>query len=469
MQHIVVLIESLAARVSAARAVTVKMLVALVLCLSPCTHSLHAADYTMDLTSAFALALEKDPRFAGMRHEGDATKEILRQAWGAALPALAAEGVHTETTQNIISTENQVFGSGKSDFPTTEYTLSLTQPLFNFATFMNIRRAREIVRASELELEAARQDLAVRVAISYFRVLAAMDRLAATEAEEAAVSSHHELISERFNRGLSTRTEFYDAKARLAEVQANRLVAESDLDDARQALKEIIGRPAGDLAPLRDELPLVPADPADAESWIDAAVHQNPSLEALRSTVEASRQEIRRQRAGHYPHVNLEASHNWRETKGTLFGGGSEVETTNLLVRVNIPLYQGGIVSSRTREATHLMKASLQDEERLTRSLQREARAAFFGVGNSIERVQALAEAVEAQRLALEGKREGHRSGLFTILAVLDGERDYSLARQNYAMARYDYIINSLILKQTVGTLGGDDIAAVNGWLRDSM
>ncbi|MCK9230855.1 MAG: TolC family outer membrane protein [Syntrophales bacterium] len=469
MQHIAVLIKSFATRASAALIMTAKMLAVLVFCLVPSPCCLHAADHTLDLTRALALALEHDPRLAGMRHEGDATKEVLRQAWGAVLPVLAAEGVHTETTQNIISTDNQVFGSGKSDFPTTEYTLTLTQPVFNFASFKNIQRAREIVRSSELELEAARQDLAVRVAMAYFRVLAAGDRLEATEAEETAVSSHHELISERFNRGLSTRTEFYDAKARLAEVQATRLIAESDLDDAHQALKEIIGRPAGNLVPLRDELPLVPADPADAESWIDAAIQQNPSLEALRRTVEAARKEIQRQRAGHYPHVNLEANYNWRDTKGTLFGGGSEVETTNFLVRMNVPLYQGGIVSSRTREATHLMKASLQDEERLTRSLQREVRAAFFGVGNSIQRVQALAEAVEAQRLALEGKKEGHRSGLYTILAVLDGERDYSLARQNYAMARYDYIINSLILKQTVGTLGGDDIAAVNGWLKDSL
>ena len=425
--------------------------------------------HAIDLKEVFLLAIEEDPRFVGTGYESEATREVLRQAWGGVFPSLTAEGVHTETTQNIVSTDNEVFGSGKSDFPTTEYTLSLTQPLFNWASFMNIRRAREIVRGSELELEAARQDLTVRVSIAYFRVLASRDRLEATGAEEAAVAGHYELISERFNRGLSTRTEYYDAKARLAEVQANRLVVESDYDDARQALAEIIGRPAGDLAPLKEELPLVPADPVDADAWIDAAVEQNPSLEAVRRTVEASRQEIRRQRAGHYPYVDLEANHNWRETKGTLFGGGSEVETTNFLVRMNVPLYQGGIVSSRTREARHIMNATVQDEERLTRSVQRETRAAFFGVGNAIERVNAFKGAVEAQELALEGKKEGHRSGLFTILAVLDGERDLSLARQNYAMARYDYIINTLILKKAVGTLGSDDIVAVNDWLEDSL
>lgn len=421
----------------------------------------------MDLQEAFTLALENDPQFVGTGYESDASREVLRQAWGAVLPELSAEGLYTETSQNILSSENQVFGSGKSSFPTTEYTLSLTQPLFNLASFVDIKRSREVVQAAELQLEAARQELAVRTSIAYFKVLAAQDRLQATVAEETSVSYHYDLVSERFKRGLSPRTEYYDAKARLAEVQANRLMVESDLDDAFQALAEIIGRPSGQLAPLRDEFPLVPADPDDAESWIEAAIKQNPSLAAIRHNVEASRQEIRRQRAGHYPHLNLEANHNWRENEGTLFGGGSEVETTTFMVRLNVPLYRGGIVQSRTREARLLMKASAQEEERLTRTVQRETRTAFFGVGSSIERVKALREAVEAQGLALEGKKEGHRSGLYTILAVLDGERDYSLARQNYAMARYDYILNTLILRKAVGTLGGDDIVAVNEWLEN--
>lgn len=430
----------------------------------PASH-LHA----MDLRQAFTLALEKDPQFMGRSYESKATGELLRQAWGAVLPSLSAEGSRTETRQEIVSTDNEVYGIGKSTFPTTEYTLSLTQPIFNFASFVNITRSREIAQAAELELEAERQDLAVRTAIAYFRVLAAQDRLKAIGAEEAAVRGHYDLIRERFNRGLSTRTEYYDAKARVAEVQANRLMAESDFDDARQGLEEIIGRPAVDLAPLRDELELIPPDPDDAGVWIEAAMDQNPSLEAMRRNVEASRQEVRRQRAGHYPYVDLEVNHNWRETDGTLFGGGSEVKTSNFLVRLNVPLYQGGIISSRTREATLRKSASVQNEEQLARAIHRETRAAFFGVNSSIQRVNALLDAVEAQQLALEGRKEGHRSGLFTILAVLDGERDLSLARQNYAMARYDYIINTLILKKTVGTLTGDDIVTVNSWLQDSL
>ncbi|MFO8047961.1 MAG: TolC family outer membrane protein [Desulfosudaceae bacterium] len=420
-----------------------------------------------DLEEAFTRALENDPRFVGTRYDRNAEEESLRQAWAAVMPTLSAEGVHTESKQEIISSDNEVYGSGSSDYPTTEYTLSLTQPLFNFASFVNISRAKARVKGADHELEAARQELAVRVAVAYFGVLAARDRLLVVGAEEAAVNRHYELISEKFNRGLTTRTEYYDAKARLAEVMAKRLNIESELDDARQALEEIINAPAEGLASLQEDLPLISPDPVRAEAWVEAAVKQNPSLEAVRQRVKSARHEIRRQRANHYPNLDLEANYNWRDTDGTLFGGGSEVETTNFLLRLNVPLYQGGMISSRTREARHLMNSSRQEEVRQTRALRRQTRAAFYGVDNAIERVKSLREAVEAQQLALEGKKEGHRSGLYTILAVLDGERDLSQARQNYAMARYEYITNSLILKKTVGTLNYQDIAAVNGWLRD--
>ncbi|HDQ93561.1 MAG TPA: hypothetical protein ENN89_05500, partial [Synergistetes bacterium] len=79
--------------------------------------------HAIDLKEVFLLAIEEDPRFVGTGYESEATREVLRQAWGGVFPSLTAEGVHTETTQNIVSTDNEVFGSGKSDFPTTEYTL----------------------------------------------------------------------------------------------------------------------------------------------------------------------------------------------------------------------------------------------------------------------------------------------------------------------------------------------------------
>ncbi len=421
---------------------------------------------TVSLKDVFSLALKNDPRFVGMGYERAAQEEILKQAWAEVKPNLAAEGVYTETDQEIVSSDNTVYGTGSSSYPTKEYSLSFVQPLFNMASFVNIKKAKAQLAVADAELQAARQELAIRVAAAYFSVLEAGDRMAATVAEEAAVKRHYELIKGRFDSGLSTRTEFYDAKARLAEVMANRIAAASDLDNARQALEEIVGPVAGKLASLRDKIPMIPPDPSDPKVWIKAAHKQNPELKAAGQKVESARNEVMRQKAGHYPYLALEANYTWRDTEGTLFGGGSEVKTNDILVRMTVPLYAGGSVSSRTREARYRLDASLQEETRQMRAIERKVWVAYHGVNTAIERAKSFREALEAQKLALEGKKEGYRSGLFTILAVLDAERDLSLARQNYAMARYDYILNSLMLKRAAGTLDDQDITIVDSWLQ---
>jgi outer membrane protein len=201
------------------------------------------------------------------------------------------------------------------------------------------------------------------------------------------------------------------------------------------------------------------------DGWIAAAVKQNPTLEAQRQAVEAAQKEHERQVAGHYPLLNLEAGHTYNDTKGTLFGGGSEYETTNVLVRLKIPIFEGGIVKSRSREAYSLYQAALQEQERQLRALQKETRAAYYGVVDAMERVKALNEAVESQELVVQAKQDGYKAGLFTVVAVLDSQRDLTLVRQDYATARYDYVMNSLRLKKAVGTLAEDDIVTVQGWL----
>lgn len=420
--------------------------------------------FAVDLLSAYGLALKNDPRFVGARYERDASVEKLSQARAGLLPKLTAEGVYTQTRQNIISSDNTVYGQGSSTFPTTEYSISLVQPLFNMASWASLQRARATAKGADLKLETAKQDMMVRLARAYLGALATRDNLEFIGVEETAVSRYHELVTGRFSSGLTSRTDFLDAKARLSDVRARKIAAQSNHDDAFQALREIVGQDVEKIAAVREELPLVSPDPNNIETWIDATVKQSPSLEMQRQAVEEARHEVRRQQAGHYPFINLEAEYDRTKTEGTLFGGGSEVETAYVLARLTIPIFEGGVVASRTREAKSLHQAAAQEEERQTRAARKETRAAYLGVISSIDRVKALREALEAQKLVLEAKREGYRSGLYTILAVMDAERDLYRARRDYAVARYDYIMNSLRLKKAVGTLSDGDIASINDW-----
>jgi outer membrane protein len=421
-----------------------------------------------DLLDAYILALKNDPRFIGAGYENAATKETLKRAWGGLMPTVSAEAFYMNTDQEILSSDNVFYSLGKSSYPTKAYTLSLKQPLFNYASIIGVNRAKADVKGADMKLEVAKQELIVRLARAYLGVLASRDNLDFAKVEEAAVIRHFELISSKFASGLAPKTDHLDAKARLSEVKANRIVAESSMDDAIQAMREIVGDEVSSFAVLREELPLITPDPEDIDSWMKAALKQNPALEAQQQAVEAAHQEYRRQMAGHYPQLNLEANYNWNKAEGTLFGGGSEVETTNWLVRLSVPLFEGGIIRANTREALNLYKAALQEEERQARALNKETRAAYLGIVSAIDRVKALNEAVESQKLAREAKEEGYKSGLFTILAVLDSERDLYRTKQSYAIARYDYIFNSLRLKKAAGTLNESDIIAVNSWMEES-
>jgi outer membrane protein len=262
--------------------------------------------------------------------------------------------------------------------------------------------------------------------------------------------------------GVARKTDLYDAEARFASVEADEINAYSNLDDKQQALREIVGELSDDLARLKTNLKLVYPEPRDPESWMQAAIEQNPRVLLQSRLVQISRHEVLLQKAGHMPTLDLTARLNNRDTEGSLFGGGNEVETNDLLLRLSIPIYQGGIVSSRTRRSQQLHQKSQQDLTAMQRAVQRSARAAYHGIISAISKVNALAKSVSSQELALQSKQAGYRSGLFTTLDVLDAERDVYEAKRDYARARYEYLINSLSLKHSVGTLSEADLEAVN-------
>lgn len=259
--------------------------------------------------------------------------------------------------------------------------------------------------------------------------------------------------------------DLYEAQARLAAVEARAIEAEDKWDDALQALRGLNAEIPAGLSDLKADLPAVPPVPDDIDLWETSAMEGNFALQTQKQVVEIARQEIQRFRATRLPELDLLARGNWEQNGGTLFGGGSDIETANFLVRLNFPLYQGGLALSRTREAAFRYRATLEEFERQRREVIRAVRSAFYGVKRAISRSKALRQAVDSQTLALNARQEGYRSGRFSIVEVLDAERDLFEARRDHARARYDYILESLRLKFVIGTLSETDLITINTWL----
>ena len=418
-----------------------------------------------NLMDVYKSALKNDPTFQSYQFRIFVAQEGKRQALAAMLPALVATAGYVHQNQDIVSSDNEVYASGNSDYGTTTYGVNLTQPLFDWAAYLGWKQAEVVRLRSEVEYLLAGQELITRVADLYFKALAARDRLDYAVVEQAAVEKHFELAQSRLDMGLIPITDLHDAKARLAATEAQTITARNDLADALQALNEVTGGDVADLAGLGPNISFKGPEPAVLDEWLKSALDGNPAIELGKRAVEAAELEVERRTAGHYPTLDLVGSYDNEDTEDSLFGGSSEVETFKIGVQFTMPIYQGGEVSSRVRSARHEVSIARQELVKQTRSVDRKTRSAFLGVDSSLKRVDALAESVRANRLALEAKQEGFMSGLFTSLAVLDAERDLALVSIDHAQARYDYILNSLRLRQAVGTLAEADLTELENWL----
>ena len=422
---------------------------------------------TGDLLYYYDLALKNDPMFKGAEYESLATRETLQQAYAGILPNIYGDLNYTRTSQTINDSENQVYAAGATDYDSQTYGVSLTQPIFRYSSFISIDQAKSVLNRSDLELEKARQDLALRVVETYMDVLLTKDKLAAVKAEESAVELLHERAKERSEKGMAPITDRYDTEARLAAVRAQRVEAENLLNDAFQALTERCGVPALEIKLLKDEIPLTQPFPEHIDHWTEAGLKQNLEILIQKLKAEIAEKEVSRQRSAHYPTLDFQADYINKDTKGSLFGGGSNTTNYDLMLKLNIPLYEGGRITSKTREAANLHQSALQGITKQNRAAERKVRSTYNGVVSAITRVMAMKKSVEAQMLVIEAKEAGFRAGLFISLAVLDAMQDLYRYKKEYSQALNDYILNSFRLKHAVGILKPEDLSLVNAWLQN--
>jgi len=418
-----------------------------------------------DLFVLYKRALQSDPQLCAARFEYEAACEVMPQAVAGLLPEVLGSVERIRSHQSIVSSDNEVFASGSTAFSTQTEILTIKQTVFDWQAFVGVAQARVDLRRAVVAFEQARQDLIIRVCERYMTLLLADDRLAFVRAEISAVESDFALAEGRHSMGLAPVTDLLDARARLAAVRAAEIDAYNQFLDARQAMEEVCGYISNDQAGLQRTIPMIGPQPAKLELWITAAQDQNLEIQLQRHVVEVARQEVNRQRAGHLPTLEAVGTYNRQDTDGTLFGGGSDVKTRDIGLRMSLPLFEGGKILSLSRQASNLYRAALMNQEKVLRAVERETRAAYLGVEAAISRAAALEQSLKAQKLVVEAKQEGFSSGLHTSLAVLDAQRDLYRTRKEYAEARYDYIINSMRLRRTIGTLNENDLIMINQWL----
>jgi outer membrane protein len=446
-----------------------------------------------DLAEVYARALQNDPQIREAEANRLATLENKPQALASLLPQLSASAGYdkrktdgTSPFSTVTDTGDVVTFVGNStvDSKTTNWDVTLRQSIFRWENWVSLGQADKLVAQAEVDYQAAQQDLILRTSESYFNVLAAKDTLSAAEATYEALGRQLEQAEKRFEVGLIAVTDVQEAKAAYDSATAALIQAKRSLATQLEFLRELTGDTFEALNGPGENLPLSAPNPAVEDDWVKLAMDQNLQLNSSRIAAEITRDEISLQRGGHYPSVDLFLSRGNQDVSGdrtfsfTDTGGvstrsisplESNTDDTTIGIQLTVPIYSGGATSSRVRQAEYRHRAARERLERTARATERQTRDAYLGVMSEMSRVQALQQAVESAKIALQATEAGYEVGTRTTVDVLDGRRRLFEAETNYARSRYDYLINVLRLKLAAGALDPIQVAQLNSQLTETI
>ena len=415
----------------------------------------------VDLIGVYRDAQVSDPVYQSNRSVYEAAIEKLPQARSGYLPLLAGSA-------SIFRNNVDFQGLPDADYNNKTYAITLSQPIFRLQNWIAIGQARFQVMQAEANLANAVQDLGLRVSQAYFDVLLAQDNVALSETQKVAIDQQLAQAKRNFEVGTATIVDTLEAQARYDQSVAKEIADKNDLETKRRALQVLLGKLPEYLAPLRDPLELSPPEPNDIEAWVRASEASSFTIVSAKANFDFFSDEVARQRAGHLPTLDFSGSYvrNDSATNASPPTVGPVVNNASVGITLAIPLYSGGLIQSRVREALANRTKAEQDLENTRRTVAQNVRVSFLNVTSGIALVRALEQALTSTKSQLDSTILGRDVGVRTSVDVLNAQQSVFQARRDLQQARYNYLLSTLRLKAATGTLNETDIEAVNRTLQ---
>jgi outer membrane protein len=413
------------------------------------------------LRELYEAARAYDATYLAARAQAESAQYKAAQADALTRPSAALAATASSTQLDLPSPRP----SGDSN--SLGATLSARYPLINRANGVQQEQARYALEAAQAELDAAEQDLIVRVAQAYFDVLAAQDSLNTVRASKAATAEQLASAKRNFEVGTATITDTREAQAKYDLVLAQEIAAENDLRAKRIALDQLVGRTGVAPKPLAAPVALPALAPADPEAWVGTAEVQHPLIRRAQAGLQVAMLEVERAKAAEGPTLDAVASLGLTKYSGDYPSGtpGSPTRAATIGLQFNLPLYTGGATGNRIKETVALQEKARNEVAAARRSVAQGTRVAFFGVQSGSAQVKALEAAESSTKLALEATQLGYKVGVRVNLDVLNAQTQLFQTQRDLARARYDVLVGGLRLRQAAGQLAVGDIDAVNALL----
>jgi outer membrane protein len=435
------------------------------------------------LADIYELSLKNDAQLKAAEATYRANIENEKQAFSALLPQVNGSAEYSESDTSSTSVRVLELNGAQvpsisdddSDSDSTTYAISLNQTLFDLSTWFSFKSGKETTKQAQAQLAFDQQDVIVRVAEAYFDVLRAIDNLEASKAEERATKRQLEQTQQRFDVGLIAITDVHEATAVYDSTVVRRLTDEGSLGTSYESLTVLTGQSHANLWLLSKDFPIANPEPMSRDEWVQFALTNNNALKAAMFGMEAAHQNATSKKMGHAPKVTGSFTYSESNQDG--------IDTSNLTsinpskpfenesdgytwgVKLSIPLYSGGGVSSQRRQAYEQYNIALQNKIETQRSVIRNTRASHITVATDVQRVKARQQAIISNSSALDATEAGYEVGTRNIVDVLQAQRSLYSAIRDYANSRYDYILNMLRLKRAAGTLTPQDVYDINQWM----
>lgn len=424
-----------------------------------------------NLLQIYQQAQASDPAWASAQSANKAAQEKLIQGKALTLPnvGFSANLNHAETDIgfNHVPTGAALFlRNGRQDFETYGYNVNVTHPLYRRQNSIQYEESKTQVAQADVQLTAAQQELALRVSQAYFDVLNAQDKIDLINAQKAAISKQLDQAKANFEVGTSTITDVNEAQARYDLLLAQEIAAINDLENKKHAVESLIGNMPERLLAARADLQATMITPHEMAQWVDIAVQNNLQLRVQQKNLELADQEIERAHAGHLPTVDAVGSYSDSRANGGVSAYGQDLQNFTIGLQLQVPIYQGGAINSKEREAVFNKQKALDDLELNRRKAELQTRQAWLDLSSSVAQVKAYEQALVSSQSQLDSTSLGYEVGVRTSVDVLNAQQQYFSAKRDLLQARYSYLLNTLKLKFVAGVLAEGDIAEVNGQLQ---
>ncbi len=427
-----------------------------------------------DLLDAYRDARANDPVLSQADATRLATSEGVPQARALLLPQISAGLTLSQTHgggSSVVQDPNDpghfISTSQFGHTRTRSIDGTLSQTIFDFSKYANLKAAHSAADAQDATYQAALQNLYVRVTAAYFTVLNDEDQLTFAKANEDAFKRQYDQADQQYKVGLSAITNVYQAKAYYENAKTQTIAAQNTLDNDREALRVITGKPIGELKTLRDDLPLQPPTPTDPDSWVKQALQSNPTLQAQKDNVETAEHNITAARAGHLPTISANVTYG--KNSSWYQNGGIHQDTrpsTTIGLTLSVPIFSGGATQSRVRQSIYQRDAATDAMELQRRQIVQDTLNFYRSVIAGISQVESSKASVESGQKALEATRAGFEVGTQTFTDVLLAIQTLTQSESNYSQARHQFILNKLLLQQAAGTADLKNIEEINALLQ---